>query len=138
MHGQYLYGLGVVAGSLAILWTGSARAEPKAGAHIFAETGILCDTHDQVKALFDATKSGDTMKIVDVYNDFNAKTDQWNEASCQMQPIEGGIAVSVEDMGETKTPNSQHVHAYLIELKGDGRPNSWFLYGEVIDPGLRV
>ena len=122
----------ILATALCALSTAAVAQMPTVGERMVVNTAIVCDTREQVMDLFGGTKVDDGKGIVGVYLKYQAMKNSAGEPSCNIQPIEGPVVKTIEDLGETKGSSGNPVHTWLVELSGESGTIGFALYGEQI------
>jgi|SRR5579883_1255775 hypothetical protein len=120
----------LLAGALCALSTAALADPPKVGQRMIAQSVIVCDTRDQVKALYEAAKTAGGKGFAVKYRELNELVDKAGEPTCNVQPILGSAVKSVEDVGKAISASGRTVHGWLIEIAGAAGASGWVLYGE--------
>ncbi len=120
----------LLAGALCALSTAALADPPKVGQRMIAQSVIVCDTRDQVKALYEAAKTEGGKGLAVKYRELNERVDKAGEPTCDIQPIMGSAVKTVEDAGKAVSASGRTVHGWLIEVVGAAGASGWVLYGE--------
>ena len=120
----------LLAGAWCALSTAAWADPPQVGQRMMAEKVFVCDTHEQVKALYDAAKVDGGRGVAAKYSEYNALIDKDGEPTCNVQPVMGSSVRSVEDVGKAVSRDGHTVHGWLIEIVTAAGASCWILYGE--------
>jgi hypothetical protein len=120
----------LLTGALCALSTAAWADPPLVGQKMMIEQVFVCDTHEQVKALYDAAKADGGRGVAAKYHEYNELIDKAGEPTCNVQPVMGSSVRSVEDVGKAVSPGGHTVHGWLIEIVSADGSRGWVLYGE--------
>lgn len=120
----------LLTGALCALSTAAWANPPDVGQRMTAEQVFVCDTHEQVKALYDAAKADGGRGVAAKYREYNALIDKAGEPACNVQPVMGSSVRSVEDVGQAVSQGGHTVHGWLIEIVSSDGASGWVLYSE--------
>ena len=120
----------LLAGALCALSTAALADPQRVGQRVMAQSIIVCDTREQVKALYDAAKNQGGKGFAVKYRELNELIDKAGEPTCTVQPINGSAVKSVEDVGKAVSASGRTVHGWLLEILGSNGASGWALYGE--------
>jgi hypothetical protein len=127
---KYLTPIGMMVGAAALIWAGSARAEPPASMTYLAETPALiaCDTRPQMDEVIAAIKDGKVKeKLVEMQHTVDAK----GEPVC----VYGNLASVVFGLSEHVGEIQDRDRLVDVWVANVGNRNAAFfvLWGEVVD-----
>ena len=127
---KYLTPIGIMLGAAALVWAGSARAEPPASMTYMAETPALiaCDTRPQMDEVIAAIKEG---KVEEKLEALSKITDEHGEPVCVYGNLASVVFGESEHVGEIQ----DHDRVVDVWVANVGNRNAAFvvLWAEVVD-----
>lgn len=120
----------LLTGALCALSTAAWADPPDVGQKMMAERVFVCDTREQVKALYEAAKTDGGKSFAVKYRELNELLDKAGEPTCNVQAVTGSAVRSVEDVGKAVSPSGRTVHGWLIEIISSDGASGWVLYSE--------
>jgi hypothetical protein len=127
---KYLTPIGMILGTAALVWAGSARAEPPASMTYMTETPALiaCDTRPQIDEIIAAIKAG---KVKEKLAEMQNIVDEHGEPVCVYGKLPSVVFGESEHIGQIE----DHDRLVDVWVANVGNHNAAFyvLWGEVVD-----
>ena len=127
---KYLTPIGMILGTAALVWAGSARAEPPASMTYMTQTPALiaCDTRPRMDEVITAIKAG---KVKEKLEELSKVTDDKGEPVCVYGNLSSVVFGLSEHIGEIQD-RDRLVDVWVANV-GNRNAAFFVLWGEVVD-----
>lgn len=126
MRTQLLIGAGMCLATVALIFAGSARAEPPPNGMLvsFHHPMIVCEKAEYLKDLIEAQRTSETA--------FGAKAKELiaDKHQCDAAQVNNVVVGESEDVGSVKWGDAEE-HLWIVHI-GDAKTERWTLYEEAV------